>query len=80
MAGVREVRVATTDGKSAHVRIEYERGDAGDAYVILSDQLSFPSPLDPGAAKIQVVNQLKTLGIDLLNIEPDQIVIEWAQP
>jgi hypothetical protein len=77
MAGVREVRVATTDGKSAHVRIECEHGDA---YVILSDQLSFPSPLDPGAAKIQVVNQLKTLGIDLLNIEPDQIVIEWAQP
>jgi len=76
MAGVREVRITTTDGKSAHVRIEYEHGDA---YVILSDQLSLPSPLDPGAAKIQVVNQLKTFGADLLNIEPDQVVIEWAQ-
>ena len=77
MAGVREVRVTTIDGKSAHLRIEYEHGDA---YAILSDQLSLPSPLDPGAAKIQVVTQLKTLGADLLNIEPDQIVIEWAQP
>jgi len=77
MAGVREVRVRTTDGKSAHVRVEYEHGDA---YVILSDQLLLPSPLDPAAAKIQVVTQLKTLGADLLNIEPDQIVIEWAQP
>jgi hypothetical protein len=77
MAGVREVRVTTTDGTSAHVRIEYENGDA---YVILSDQMSLPSSLDLGSAKIQVVNQLKTLGADLLNIEPDQIVIEWAQP
>jgi hypothetical protein len=34
------------------------------------------SPASPAAAKIQVANQLKGLGTDLLNIEPDQIVIE----
>jgi hypothetical protein len=33
--------------------------------------------LASAAAKIQVANQLKGLGTNLLNIEPDQIVIEW---
>jgi len=77
MAGVREVRVTTADGKNATVTVGYEDGFT---HVILTDQLSMSSPLEPAAAKIQVANQLKALGTDLTNIEPDQIVIEWAQP
>ena len=76
MAGVREVRVTTADGKNATVTVGYEDGFT---HVILTDQLSMSSPLEPAAAKIQVANQLKALGT-LTNIEPDQIVIEWAQP
>jgi hypothetical protein len=48
MAGVREIRVTTTDGKNATVRLEYEDGFT---HVILRDQLSLTSPLDPAAAK-----------------------------
>jgi uncharacterized protein YbjT (DUF2867 family) len=71
--GIREVRVTTTDRKRATVRVEYE---GGFTHVILAD-VSMPSPSDPAAAKIQVANQLKTLGTDLTHIEPDRIVIEW---
>jgi hypothetical protein len=56
MAGVREVRVTTIDGRQATVRVEY---DEGVTKVIFADQLSMPSPLEPAAAKIQVANQLK---------------------
>jgi len=75
MAGIREVRVTTTDGKNATVSVEYEDGLT---HVILSDRLSMPSPLEPAAAKIQVANQLKQLSSGLENVEPDQIIIEWA--
>jgi hypothetical protein len=75
MAGVREVRVTTIDGRQATVRVEY---DEGVTQVIFADQLSMPSPLEPAAAKIQVANQLKKLAIDLQDVEPDQIIIEWT--
>ena len=74
MAGVREVRVTTTDGKNVTVTVGYEDGFT---HVILTDQLSMSSPLEPAAAKIQVANQLKALGTNLTNIEPDRIIIEW---
>jgi hypothetical protein len=59
MGGVRHVRVTTTDGKNVTVTVEYQDGFT---HVILADQLTMPSPLDPAAAKIQVANQLKALG------------------
>ena len=59
MGGVRHVRVTTTDGKNVTVTVEYQDGFT---HVILTDQLSMPSPADPVAAKIQVANQLKALG------------------
>jgi hypothetical protein len=68
MAGVREVRVTTIDGKNATVTVEY---DKGFTHVILADHLSIPSPLDPASAKIHVVNQLKALGTDLARVEPN---------
>ena len=75
MARVTAVRVTRTDGKDATVRVEYEDGVT---HVIIPRDSPIPSPLEPGAAKIRVVNQLKGLGADLQNIEPDQIVIECA--
>jgi hypothetical protein len=72
--GVRQIRVTTSDGKNITVTVEYQDGFA---LVILADQQSMPLSLDPAAAKIQVANQLKELGTDLMNIEPDQIIIEW---
>jgi hypothetical protein len=74
MAGIREVRTTTTDGKDSTVSVEYEDGTT---HVIVPHQLTFPSPLEPAVAKIRVVNLLKKLGADLLDIEPDQITIEW---
>jgi uncharacterized protein YbjT (DUF2867 family) len=73
MGRVRQARVTTTDRKRVAVTVEYE---GGFTHVILAD-VSMPSPSDPAAAKIQVANQLKTLGTDLTHIEPDRIVIEW---
>jgi hypothetical protein len=73
MAGARDIRVTTIDGK-ATVRVEYEDGWTK---LIFSDQLSMPSPLDPAAAKIQVANQLKKLAIPQ-DVEPDQVIIEWT--
>jgi hypothetical protein len=75
MAGIREVRVTTTDGRKATVSVEY---DDGRTQFIFADQLSMPSPLDPVAAKIRVANQLKSLSLDLQDIEPAQIIIEWT--
>ena len=72
IARVREVRVTTTDSKDATVRVEYEDGVT---HVILPHKLI--SPLEPAAAKLQVVDQLKGLGADLPNIEPDQVIVEW---
>jgi hypothetical protein len=74
MPGIRQVQVTTTDGKNATVTVQYEDGFT---HVILADQLSMPSPLDPASAKIQVANQLKALGTDLTHIEPDRMMIEW---
>jgi hypothetical protein len=73
MARIREVRVTTSDGKDGALSVEYEEGDT---HLIVPHQLTFPSPLEPAAAKIRVANLLNRLGADLLNIEPDQIVIE----
>jgi hypothetical protein len=77
MAGVREVRVTTIDGRQATVRVEREDGVI---QVILADHLSMLSPIEPAAAKIQVANQLKKLAIELQDVEPDQIIIEWTEP
>jgi hypothetical protein len=74
MAGIREVRVTTSDGKDSALSVEYEEGET---HLIVPHQLTFPSPLEPAATKLQVVNLLKRLGADLLNIEPDQIIVEW---
>jgi hypothetical protein len=74
MAGIREVRVTTTDGKDSALSVEYE---GGDTHLIIPHQLAIPSPLEPAATKIQVAYLLRKLGADLLNIEPDQIIIEW---
>jgi hypothetical protein len=76
MAGIREVRVTTTNGKTATVRVEYEDGTT---QVIVADQLLMPSPLEPAVAKIQVANQLRKLSINLHHIEPDQITMEWKR-
>ena len=75
MARVMGVRVTRTDGKDAAVRVQYEDGAT---HVIIPRDLPIPSPSEPAAAKIRVANQLKGLGADLQNIEPDQIVIELA--
>jgi hypothetical protein len=75
MAGVREVRVTTIDGRQATVRVEY---DEGITQVIFADQLLMRSRLEPAAAMSQVANQLKKLAIDLQDVEPDQIIIEWT--
>jgi hypothetical protein len=74
MVGIREVRVTTRDGKDSAISVEYE---GGATHRIVPHQLAIPSPLEPAAAKIRVVNRLKTLGSDLINIEPNQINIEW---
>jgi hypothetical protein len=74
MAGIRQVRTTTTDGKDSAVSVEY--GD-GTTHLIVPHQLTFPSPIEPTAAKIQVANLLRQLGADLLHIEPDQVTIEW---
>jgi len=58
MAEIREVRVTTTDGETATVKVKYENGTT---QVIVADQLAMPSPLEPTAAKIQVANQLNKL-------------------
>jgi hypothetical protein len=76
MATIREVRVTTTDGRAAIVNVQYEDGTA---QVIVADQLSMPSPLEPAAAKIQVANQLSNLSINLPHVEPDQIIIVWKR-
>jgi hypothetical protein len=75
MGRVMAVRVTTANGKDATVRVEYEDGVTR---VIIPRDLPIPSRLELAAAKTRVVNQLKGLGADLQNIEPDQIVIEWA--
>ena len=74
MAGIRNVRVTVADGKESALSVEYEEGAT---HLIVPHQLTFPSPLEPAAAKLRVLNLLKQLGTDLLNIEPDQITIEW---
>lgn len=74
MARIREVRVTTRDGKDSAISVEYEDGTT---HLIVPHQLAIRSPLEPAVAKIQVVNLFKSLGTDLLNIETDQIVIEW---
>jgi hypothetical protein len=76
MAGIREVRVTTTDGRTAIVKLEYEDGTT---QVIAADQLLMPSPLAPADAKIQVASQLSKLSINLPHVEPDQIIIEWKR-
>jgi hypothetical protein len=76
MAGIREVRVTTTDGRTAIVKLEYEDGTT---QVIAADQLLMPSPLAPTDAKIQVASQLSKLSINLPHVEPDQIIIEWKR-
>ena len=73
MAGIREVRVTTTDGRTAIVRVEYQDGTT---QVIAADQLLMPSPLEPADAKVQVANQLRELSLNLPHVEPDQIIIE----
>ena len=75
MGRVMAVRVTTANGKDATVRVEYEDGVTR---VIIPRDLPILSRLELAAAKTRVVNQLKGLGADLQNIEPDQIVIEWA--
>jgi hypothetical protein len=57
--------------------MEYEDGVTR---AILEYHLALPPPLEPAAAKLQAVNLRKKLGTDLLNVEPDQIIIEWAAP
>ena len=74
MAGIREVRLTTADGKDGALSVAYEDGAT---HLIVPYELAMPSPLEPAAAKLQVVNLLKRLGADLLNIEPNQIIIEW---
>jgi hypothetical protein len=74
MAGIREVRLTTADGKDCALSVEYEYGTT---HLIVPDQLAMSSPLEPAAAKLQVANLLKRLGADLQNIEPDLIIIEW---
>jgi hypothetical protein len=74
MGGIRRVRVTTPDGKNSAVTVEYEDGTT---HLIVPHQLTISSPLEPGAAKIQVLNLLRRLGDDLQKIEPDQIRIEW---
>jgi hypothetical protein len=76
MPAIREVQVTTTDGRGAIVKVEYEDGTA---QVIVADQLSMPSPLEPAAAKIQVANQLSQLSINLPHVDPDQIIILWKR-
>jgi hypothetical protein len=68
MAVVQEVRITTTDGKIAAVRVEYNDGGTD---LIVAEPL--PSRLDPAALKIQVANQLKAFGTDA---DPDQMIIE----
>jgi hypothetical protein len=75
MTAVKEVWVTNNDGRQVTVRVEYDDGRIG---VILADQLSMPSPLEPTAAKTQIANQLKKLTVGLQDIEPDQITIEWT--
>ena len=74
MTRIREVRLATADGKNSAVALEYEDGAI---HLIVPHELTVPSPIEPSAAKIRVQNLLKQLGTDLLNIELDQIMIEW---
>lgn len=74
MAGIREVRVTTPDGKDSAISVEYE---GGATHLIVPHQLAIPSPVEPSAAKVRVLNLLTQLGTDLLNIEPNQITIEW---
>jgi hypothetical protein len=76
MAGIREVRVTTADGRTAIVKVEYEDGTT---QVITADHLTMPSPLEPAVAKIQVANQLRKLSANLQHVEPDQIIIEWER-
>jgi hypothetical protein len=76
VATIREVRVTTTDGKTAIVKVEYEDGTTR---IIVADQLSIPSPLEPAAAKIQVANQLGNLSVNPPHVEPNQIIIEWER-
>jgi hypothetical protein len=54
--------------------VDYEDGTT---HLIVPHQLAMPSPLEPAAARIQVVNLLARLDADLLSIEPDQTIIEW---
>jgi hypothetical protein len=77
LAGIKEVRVTTTDGRKVTVRVEY---DDGRTQFIFADELSMPSPLEPAAAKIQVANQLKKLAVAPQDIDPAKIVIEWVPP
>jgi hypothetical protein len=74
MVGIREVRVTTTDGKTAAVKVKWEDGTT---QVIFADQLRLPSPLEPAAAKVQVAKQLNKLNVNLQHIEPDHVIIEW---
>jgi hypothetical protein len=41
MAGIREVRATTTDGKESALSVEYEDGDT---HLIIRHQLAIPSP------------------------------------
>jgi hypothetical protein len=74
VAGFREARLTTADGRDGALSVDCEDGAT---HLIVPHQLAMPSPLESAAAKIQVVNLLKRLGADLLSIEPDQIIIEW---
>jgi hypothetical protein len=72
--GIRGVRVTIRDGENSAVTVEYEDGAT---HLIVPHDLKISSPIEPGAAKIQVFNLLKRLGEDLQQIELEQIAIEW---
>jgi hypothetical protein len=74
MPRVTGVRLTTADGKNSAVAVEYENGAI---YLIVPHELAMPSPVEPSAATIRVLNLLKEFGTDLLNIERNQITIEW---
>jgi hypothetical protein len=75
VAAIREVRVITSDGIKATIRIEYEDGST---QVVVADQLKIPSPVQPTEVKLQVARELMKLSVSLQQVVPDQIVIIWT--
>jgi len=73
MAGVREVRFKTANRKNATVTVEYEDGVTR---AVFTYQLANAAPSEPVAAKIQVLNRLRELGVDLQTIHSQQVIIE----